>query len=65
MSAVIASLLTVAPQGQEAVGRMVCGCFPVGLNTISRTIKDQNLVNTDGIGKAFKMGANGGSCVPE
>ena len=61
-----ASLLTgAAPQGQEDVGRIVCACFSVGLNTITSAIKDQHLVNTDDIGKALKAGTNCGSCVPE
>jgi len=61
-----ASLLTgSAPVGQEDVGRIVCACFSVGLNTITSAIKDQNLVNTDDIGKVLKAGTNCGSCVPE
>lgn len=61
-----ASLLTgAAPQGQEDVGRIVCACFSVGLNTIISAIKGQRLVSTDDIGKALKAGTNCGSCVPE
>ena len=61
-----ASLLTgAAHQGEEDVGRIVCACFSVGLNTITTAIKEQNLVNADDIGKVLKAGTNCGSCVPE
>ena len=61
-----ASLLTgVAPVGQEDVGRIVCACFSVGVNTITSAIKDQRLLSTDEIGRVLKAGTNCGSCVPE
>lgn len=60
------NLLTgTPPLGQADVGRIVCACFSVGVNTITSAIKDQHLSSTDDIGKALKAGTNCGSCVPE
>ncbi len=60
------SLLTgTPPAGQEDVGRIVCACFSVGVNTITSAIRDQRLGSTDEIGQALKAGTNCGSCVPE
>ncbi len=60
------NLLTgTPPLGQTDVGRIVCACFSVGVNTITSAIKDQHLLSTDDIGKALKAGTNCGSCVPE
>ena len=58
-------LLGKPPIGQEDVGRIVCACFSVGLNTIVDAIKIQNIVSVDEIGKSLRAGTNCGSCVPE
>lgn len=58
-------LLGKPPMGQEDVGRIVCACFSVGVNTITAAIRDQNLTSAEEIGKALKAGTNCGSCVPE
>lgn len=58
-------LLGKPPVGQADVGRIVCACFSVGINTITAAIKEQNLTSAEAIGKALKAGTNCGSCVPE
>ncbi len=58
-------LLGKPPAGQQDVGRIVCACFSVGINTLSAAIKDQNLQTAEEIGLALKAGTNCGSCVPE
>lgn len=58
-------LLGKPPAGQEDVGRIVCACFSVGINTISAAIRDQNLTTAEQVGQALKAGTNCGSCVPE
>ncbi len=58
-------LLGKPPAGQEDVGRIVCACFSVGINTITTAIKEQNLKSAEEIGLALKAGTNCGSCVPE
>ena len=60
------SLLTGRPPvGQKDVGRVVCACFGVGLNTITQAIREQHLTSPEEIGRALKAGTNCGSCVPE
>jgi len=58
-------LLGQPPQGQEDVGRIVCACFGVGLNTLTQSIARQNFTTVEQIGSALKAGTNCGSCVPE
>ncbi len=58
-------LLGKPPAGQKDVGRIVCACFSVGINTITDAIREQNLKSADEIGLALKAGTNCGSCVPE
>lgn len=58
-------LLGKAPAGQQDIGKIVCACFSVGVNTLQQAIKDQNLTSVEAIGKALKAGTNCGSCVPE
>lgn len=53
------------PAGQEDVGRIVCACFSVGVNTIVNAIRQQGLTTPEQIGQALKAGTNCGSCVPE
>ena len=60
------SLLTGKPaSGQHDVGRIICSCFSVGINTIADAIKNQKLTSPESIGAALKAGTNCGSCVPE
>jgi assimilatory nitrate reductase catalytic subunit len=54
-----------AVQGMDDVGETVCACFSVGVNTLRKAIKQQNLVSVEMIGQALKAGTNCGSCVPE
>ena len=58
-------LLGKPPAGQKDVGRIVCACFSVGINTITDAIREQNLQSAEAIGQALKAGTNCGSCVPE
>ena len=58
-------LMGKPPVGQEDVGRIVCACFSVGVNTIVNAIRDQGLNTPEQIGQALKAGTNCGSCVPE
>lgn len=60
------SLLTgKPPSGEQDVGRIVCACFSVGINTLTDAIKTQNLTSVEAIGAALNAGTNCGSCVPE
>ncbi len=60
------SLLTGKPPADvEDRGRVVCACFNVGLNQITRAITEQHLETAEEIGKCLKAGTNCGSCVPE
>ncbi len=58
-------LLGKPPAGQKDVGRIVCACFSVGVNTLMEAIRDQNLKSVEEIGAALKAGTNCGSCIPE
>ncbi|HEB63615.1 MAG TPA: nitrate reductase [Gammaproteobacteria bacterium] len=58
-------LLGKPPVGQKDVGRIVCACFSVGINTINDAIREQNLKSVEEIGLVLKAGTNCGSCVPE
>ncbi len=46
-------------------GPVVCSCFAVGRNTLTRAIRSQSLVSAQQIGQALGAGTNCGSCVPE
>lgn len=60
------SLLTgVPPKDRPDAGCIVCSCFGVGSNTLSRAIRQQGLVTAEAIGQALKAGTNCGSCIPE
>jgi assimilatory nitrate reductase catalytic subunit len=53
------------PNGQPDVGRIVCSCFSVGLNTLTAAIRDRGLRTPEAIGELLQAGTNCGSCVPE
>ena len=53
------------PRGQEDAGAIVCSCFSVGINTLSRAIREHELATPEQIGEALNAGTNCGSCVPE
>lgn len=60
------SLLTGKPTDPTAdVGRVICACFGVGINTIKQTIAENKLTTVEEIGELLKAGTNCGSCVPE
>lgn len=60
------ALLSGRPAGpMKDIGRIICSCFTVGINTIVEAIKEQGLVDVDQIGAALKAGTNCGSCKPE
>jgi assimilatory nitrate reductase catalytic subunit len=58
-----ALLLGTAPGADP--GPLVCACFGVGRNVITKAIDDQGLCSTDLVGAALKAGTNCGSCLPE
>lgn len=60
-----ALLLGEAPDPSADVGPIVCSCFGVGKNVISREINEQGLKTVADIGGCLKAGTNCGSCVPE
>jgi len=60
-----ALLLGKPPAGESDVGRVVCACFSVGINSLTQAIREQNLNSIEEIGLALKAGTNCGSCVPE
>jgi assimilatory nitrate reductase catalytic subunit len=49
----------------ETGGRIVCSCFSVGIDTLTKAIRSQRLTDTAAIGKALRAGTNCGSCRPE
>ena len=57
----LAGKLTAAVSG----GRIICSCFSVGIDTLTRAIKEQGLTDTAAIGQACRAGTNCGSCLPE
>jgi len=60
------SLLTGKPSTDtEDRGRVVCACFNIGYNQITRAIEENKLLTVEAIGECLKAGTNCGSCVPE
>jgi assimilatory nitrate reductase catalytic subunit len=57
----LAGKLTAAVSG----GRIVCSCFSVGIDTLTKAIREQRMNDTAAIGKACRAGTNCGSCLPE
>ena len=53
------------PQGRQDEGAIVCSCFSVGVNTLTRAISKQGLDTPEALGVALNAGTNCGSCVPE
>ena len=53
------------PRGERDAGAIVCSCFSVGANTLTRAIREQRLQTPEEIGAALRAGTNCGSCVPE
>ncbi|CAE7866524.1 nasD [Symbiodinium microadriaticum] len=49
----------------EDPGRTVCACFSVGINQITKAIRNDGLTTTEEIGAALNAGTNCGSCLPE
>ena len=60
------SLLAGRPaDASQDIGRIVCSCFAVGINTLKTAISQQKLTTTAAIGDALQAGTNCGSCIPE
>lgn len=60
------SLLTAKPPaGEQDVGRVVCACFGVGINTLRKQIVRDELTTVEAIGATLRAGTNCGSCIPE
>jgi len=57
----LAGKLAAAASG----GRIVCSCFSVGIDTLTRAIKEHKMNDTAAIGKICRAGTNCGSCLPE
>ena len=51
--------------GQADVGRIICSCFSVGINTLTEAIREKGYATPEEIGAALQAGTNCGSCVPE
>ncbi len=49
----------------QITGPIVCSCFSVGENTITRTILEKSISNITQIGEYLQAGTNCGSCIPE
>jgi len=47
------------------VGPVICSCFNVGRNTLTKAIRDFSLDSPLAIGKRLRAGTNCGSCIPE
>jgi assimilatory nitrate reductase catalytic subunit len=60
-SGLLAGRLAAAETG----GRIVCSCYSVGSDTLTKAIRTQRLTDTAAIGKAVRAGTNCGSCLPE
>lgn len=59
------SVLAARGRGsQPDKGATICVCFDIGLNQIVAAIREQQLVDVPGIGKALGAGTNCGSCRP-
>ncbi|MCB1759592.1 MAG: molybdopterin-dependent oxidoreductase [Gammaproteobacteria bacterium] len=59
-------VLAGAPgKGAEDVGRVICSCFSVGVNTLMAAIRSRKLSTPEQIGEALQAGTNCGSCIPE
>ena len=60
------SVLTgTSASGEKDVGKIVCACFNVGMNTIADVIQSQKLTTPEQIGELLRAGTNCGSCIPE
>ncbi|GGF06162.1 nitrate reductase [Aliidongia dinghuensis] len=58
-------VLAGAARNAPSVGRIVCSCFAVGIDTLRRAIAADGLASVAEIGAALKAGTNCGSCIPE
>jgi assimilatory nitrate reductase catalytic subunit len=52
-------------EGGPDVGRVVCACFAVGVNTLRRAIDTRQLHTPEAVGQELRAGTNCGSCLPE
>ncbi|MEL7026020.1 MAG: molybdopterin-dependent oxidoreductase [Pseudomonadota bacterium] len=58
-------LLGRTPADVPDSGPILCSCFGVGINTITRAVEEQGLIDADDVGRALRAGTNCGSCRPE
>ena len=54
-----------SPNNSDNAGPIVCSCFSVGRNTITRNIFEKGISNIHQIGELLRAGTNCGSCIPE
>ncbi len=59
------NLLAGQKSGAKDVGKIICSCFGIGINTIVEAIHKNKLTTPEAIGLAIKAGTNCGSCIPE
>ncbi|HEU5442548.1 MAG TPA: molybdopterin-dependent oxidoreductase [Steroidobacteraceae bacterium] len=52
-------------QPADDAGPLVCSCFAVGRNTLSRLIDSEGLTNAQQVGERLRAGTSCGSCLPE
>lgn len=60
-----ALLMGAPPDPSADVGAIVCSCFGVGKNVITKAIEDNGFKTAAEVGCCLKAGTNCGSCVPE
>jgi assimilatory nitrate reductase catalytic subunit len=63
-SDVVALLAGRARRAEEDCGELVCVCFNIGAQTISRAIQDKQLTTVEDIATVLRAGSNCGSCRP-
>jgi len=53
------------PMAHEDIGRIVCACYSVGANTVTKAIRQHGYSGVEQLGQALKAGTGCGSCLPE
>lgn len=59
------SVFSGKAEGRLATGKTVCACKQVGLNTIRKAIREQNLATVEELGRCTSAGTGCGSCVSD
>ncbi|QFY43951.1 molybdopterin-dependent oxidoreductase [Candidatus Methylospira mobilis] len=61
----MAVLAGKSPVAREDPGRIVCACYSIGANTLSKAIREFGYSSTEQLGQALNAGTGCGSCLPE